>query len=110
MKLARLLSVVLVILASTFLVSCEDAFEQTCSKNGTGKLTATNKSLTGQAYKIVINGINFGIVYPGQTGEWDFPAGPQLVVMQIAATGRNACNPAVVQVIQCESHGINCSK
>lgn len=110
MKQAKFLSVALIVLASLFLVSCKDVLEETCRKNGTGKLTATNKSLTGQAYKILVNGINFGTVYPGDTGSWDMPAGPHAVVMLIAATGRNACTPAVVHVVECESHGISCSK
>ena len=80
-----------------------------CELNNTGTFYIENESAKGQAYKILIDGINYGIVGAGQTKEWELAAGPHVVQILFAETGKTACSLSAPTVIKCQKTGLKCS-
>lgn len=83
-------------------------FQEECEKNNTGILYIENQSESGRAYKILIDGINYGIVGAGQSKEWTLAAGPHVVQILFADTDAPACSTSVPTVIKCEKRGLVC--
>lgn len=98
------LSIVSVVLFS----SCESLLSK-CEVNDTGTFYIENESAKGQAYKILIDGINYGIVGAGQTKEWELAAGPHVVQILFAESGNVACSVSAPTVIKCQKAGLRCS-
>ncbi|MBM3285226.1 MAG: hypothetical protein FJY81_05080 [Candidatus Aminicenantes bacterium] len=80
-----------------------------CERNNTGTFYIENQSQSGRAYKILIDGINYGIVGAGNTKEWDIAAGPHVVQILFADTGATACSTSVPTVIKCKKTGLSCT-
>ncbi len=100
-----ILAVILVFLS--LLPAC-DLFQEECEKNNTGTFYVENASESGRAYKILIDGINYGIVGAGDTKEWTLAAGPHVVQILFADTDTTACSTSVATVIKCKRTGLIC--
>ena len=98
-----------VCMAVTFFSSSCNVLQDECEKNDTGTFFITNNSQTGKSYKILIDGINYGIVGAGDTKEWTLASGPHAVQIIDAATGNAACTASVPTVIKCQRNGLSCS-
>lgn len=94
---------------SIILFGCCDLFVDKCELDNTGTFYIENESAKGQAYKILIDGINYGIVGAGQTKEWELAAGPHVVQILFAETGNTACTVSAPTVIKCKKTGLKCS-
>ena len=94
---------------STILFSYCEGLVDKCELNNTGTFYIENESAKGQAYKILIDGINYGIVGAGQTKEWELAAGPHVVQILFAETGNTACTVSAPTVIKCKKTGLKCS-
>lgn len=90
-----------------FLIACESILEE-CEINNTGTFYIENASNKGKAYKILIDGINYGIVGAGQTKEWELATGPHVVQILFADTETTACSTSVPTVIKCKRTGLSC--
>jgi hypothetical protein len=90
-----------------FLPACE-ALQEECARNDTGTFYIDNQSESGRAYKIIIDGINYGIVGAGNTKEWTLSAGPHLVEILFADTDRTACSLSAPTVVKCQKNGLIC--
>jgi len=81
-----------------------------CAINNWGTLSIENQSQSGRAYKILIDGINYGIVGAGDTKEFKkLAAGPHVVQILFADTGYAACSVSVPTIIKCQTSGLRCS-
>ena len=96
------------VISILFFSGCEAVLEE-CERNNTGTFYIENESNTGKAYKILIDGINYGVVGAGQTKEWELAAGPHVVEILFADTGRTACSVSAPTVIKCQKTGLKCS-
>ncbi len=94
---------------STILFSSCESLVGKCEINDTGTFYIENESGKGQAYKILIDGINYGIVGAGQTKEWELAAGPHVVQILFAESGNIACSVSAPTVIKCQKTGLRCS-
>lgn len=70
-------------------------------------IEVTNDSVTNQTYEIVIDGIRFGAITPGQSDSWEVSPGPHIVETNFAGGGI-ACSPALPTVEECQTRGLVC--
>jgi hypothetical protein len=94
---------------SILLFSGCDVLMEECERNNTGTFYIENESSSGRAYKINIDGVNYGVVGAGQTKEWELAASPHVVEILFADTGQTACSVSFPTVIKCEKTGLKCS-
>lgn len=107
MKIKKSLIQVAAFILLALVPACQ-LFQEECEKNNTGTFYVENQSESGRAYKILIDGINYGIVGAGDTKEWTLAAGPHVVQILFADTDMAACSTSVPTVIKCEKHGLSC--
>lgn len=105
----KTLVLLLVALTLALFTSACDALKEECEKNNTGTFYITNNSQKGRSYKILIDGINYGIVGAGDTKEWTLAAGPHVVQILNAENNSEACTTSVPTVIKCQKNGLTCS-
>lgn len=77
-----------------------------CAKNK-GTLELTNKSLN-TIQKVMINGINYGTLDPGEKKSFDLNIGEYDVIQQ-GISGGTGCSAAKVNIVACETQGMSCS-
>lgn len=97
----------LLVISILWLGGCK-ALVDKCDLDNTGTFSLENASASGQAYKILIDGINYGIVGAGQTKEWELTAGTHVVQILFAETGNTACSISAPSVIKCKKNGLRC--
>jgi hypothetical protein len=85
-----------------------DALMEECEKNNTGTFYIENQSESGRAYKVLIDGINYGIVGAGSTKEWTLSAGTHIVQILFADTDTTACSISAPTVVRCQKNGLIC--
>jgi hypothetical protein len=95
------------VISMLLLGGCKALVEK-CETDNTGTFSVENASATGKAYKILIDGINYGIVGAGQTKEWELTAGTHVVQILFAETGNAACSVSAPSVIKCKKNGLRC--
>lgn len=105
MLIKKILILPAVFILLAFLSACQ-LLE--CERNNTGTFYIENQSESGRAYKIIIDGISYGIVGPGATKEWTLAAGPHVVQILFADTDKAACSTSVPTVIRCQKTGLTC--
>jgi hypothetical protein len=87
--------------------ACEALMEE-CERNSTGTFYVENQSESGRAYKVIIDGINYGIVGAGSTKEWTLSAGSHIVQILFADTDHTACSTSAPTVVKCQKNGLIC--
>ena len=94
----------LVVMAVAVLMgtSCEDLF---C--DGKGTLQLTNKSLL-TVQKIMINGVNYGTLDPGETESIDLSPGVYAWQL-VGISGGTGCSMAAVTITECDTQAFSCS-
>jgi hypothetical protein len=97
-----LLAIVLMTITASVNTSCEDL---TC--NGKGTLSLTNKSLL-TVQKIMINGVNYGTLDPGETQEIELSPGMYMWQL-VGLSGGTGCSAAAVTITECDTQGFSCS-
>lgn len=107
MRKQKILFLIAIFISLGLLPACEALMEE-CEINNTGIFYVENQSQSGRAYKILIDGINYGIVGPGSTKEWTLVAGPHVVQILFADTDAAACSVSVPTVIKCQKNGLIC--
>jgi hypothetical protein len=93
----------LLIFISIVLVS--NSCVKTCG--GMGTLELTNKSLN-TVHKILVDGINYGTIDPGEKKEIPLAAGEH-VFQQIGISGGVGCSAGRVIIVECKTSGYSCS-
>jgi hypothetical protein len=101
-----------IFLATAFIIlalmpACEELMEE-CERNSTGTFYIDNQSESGRAYKVIIDGISYGIVGAGSTKEWTLSAGTHMVQILFADTDRTACSISAPTVVKCQKNGLIC--
>ena len=99
-KLLSISSLILTFFILTIMLSCESD----CKGEGYLKLTNTS---TGTVQRIMIDGINYGSLDPGESKSISLPAGEH-EFQQVGISGGAGCNPAKVIIIECETQGFEC--
>jgi hypothetical protein len=84
-----------------------DAVDTNCSVHQTGELLYSNSG--NDAMKVVINGLDYGVIKPGQTLRANLDAGFQSTVRSSWQDGSTACSTATVPIIGCQSQTIACN-
>jgi hypothetical protein len=102
---ALFLAMVFVIMA--LMPACEELAEE-CTRNSTGTFYIDNQSESGRAYKVIIDGISYGIVGAGSTKEWTLSAGSHIVQILFADTDKTACSISAPTVVKCQKNGLIC--
>jgi hypothetical protein len=87
--------------------ACNGLLEE-CETNNTGTFYVENQSDSGRAYKVIIDGINYGIVGAGSTKEWTLSAGTHIVQILFADTDTAACSISAPTVVKCQKNGLIC--
>lgn len=85
---------------SVMLYSCEEECD------GKGTLKVENKSLN-TLQKLMIDGVNYGTVDPGETKEVDLAPGYHN--WQLVGLDGGGCNEATVIIMECETSSYSCS-
>jgi hypothetical protein len=75
--------------------------------DGKGTLRLTNASAVTQ--KINIDGANYGYLYAGNTAYFQLAVGTHTYTFQNGTGGGNACSPATVIIVACQTEGFSCS-
>ena len=103
MKKKKITSIIMILLFLGLfsLSSCE----KSCSGKGTLKLT--NKSLH-TVQKIMIDGVNYGTIDPGESKEIELAAGEH-DFQQVGISGGAGCSAAKVIIVECETSGFSCN-
>jgi len=107
MKKIKILFLIGIFISLSLLPACE-ALKEECERNETGVFYIDNQSESGRAYKIIIDGISYGIVGAGSTKEWTLAAGTHLVQILFADTDTTACSVSAPTVIKCQKNGLIC--
>ena len=101
-KLLSISSLILTFFILTIMLSCDS--ESDCEGKGYLKLTNTS---TGTVQRIMIDGINYGSLDPGESKSISLPAGEH-EFQQVGISGGAGCSPAKVIIIECETQGFEC--
>lgn len=75
--------------------------------DGMGTLKLTNKS-TSTVQQIMIDGINYGTIDPGESKEMDLAPGEH-VFQQVGISGGTGCSSATVIIVECKTSAYSCS-
>lgn len=89
------------VLISFWYVSCT----KTCTGNGTLELTNTSQSTV---QRIMIDGVNYGTVDPGEKKDIPLAAGTHSFQQQ-GISGGNGCSEASVIIVECKTTGFSCN-
>jgi len=91
---------------SIFFQSCipEDTETSWCSDSGTLVLHNTSANTV---QKILIDGTNYGTLYPGDRQEIDLPVGKYEVYLK-STSGEGGCSPSYVTLQDCDRIGRQC--
>lgn len=100
-------SLVTIFIFLALIPACEALMEEYV-RNNTGIFYVENQSQSGGAYKIIIDGINYGTVGAGSTKEWTLSAGTHIVQILFADTDTTACSISAPTVIKCQKNGLIC--
>jgi hypothetical protein len=106
MKKAIIKSLKLVSLVFIFVCFFSISCKELCL-TGTGTLTLTNKSLH-TVQKIMINGVNYGTIDPGESKDIELSPGTYYVE-QDGISGGTGCSGFVVNMAACTPQGYSCS-
>lgn len=98
----KLILAVVVIIISFTSFSCDNAF---C--DGMGTLSLENKSLSA-VQRIMIDGVNYGSLDPGETQEIELAPGQHLWQLE-GLSGGSGCTAAYVIIQECETSAYSCS-
>jgi hypothetical protein len=93
-----------------FFLSLSASVNMSCSKlicNGKGTLKLTNKS-TNTVQKIMINGVNYGTIDPGESKSVELVPG-SYTFQQVGISGGTGCSQATVNIVECKTQGFSCS-
>ncbi len=101
----QLLAALVVLLVTTAVGSTTACSDVTGSC--TTAIQVENQSVTNQTYEVLIDGIRFGAITPGQTDTWEVNPGPHIVEVNFAGGGV-ACTPALPTVEECQTRGLVC--
>lgn len=99
-KLFLIAAVLLTITASTS-ISCEKLL---CS--GKGTLSVENSSHS-TVQKLMVNGVNYGTLDPGETKKVDLTPGPY-VWQLVGISGGTGCSIAEVNISECQTSSFKC--
>ena len=99
-KFASFIAIVSIFLLTN--TSCEDLL---C--NGKGTLQLTNKSLL-TVQKIMINGVNYGSLDPGETESIELSPGVYAWQL-VGISGGTGCSMAAVTITECDTQAFSCS-
>lgn len=86
---------------TTLLYSCKP---DDC--NGKGYLDVTNSS-TNTVQRLLVDGVNYGLLEPGDTKEISLAAGQHYWKL-VGVSGGCGCNPAAVIIVECETSSYSC--
>ena len=83
-----------------------------CQTNNTATVTFSNRSVSGRAYDVSLDGIS--VVKSLLVGQDSAPqtvaaGSTHTIQFKFSDTGASACNPATPSYAQCSSNGISCS-
>jgi len=96
-----LIAMVLIIITILTSISCEGLV---CDGKGTLKLTNSSHSTV---QKIMINGVSYGTLDPGDVQSIDLS--PGIYVWQlVGVTGGNGCSSAAVTITECDTQSFQC--
>ncbi len=107
MKKSYVLFLTAIFVLLTALPTCDILMEE-CERNNTGTFFVENQSESGRAYKVIIDGISYGIVVAGSSKDWTIAAGQHLVQILFADTDTDACSISAPTVIKCKRSGLVC--
>jgi hypothetical protein len=107
MKRENAVFLVTIFVLLALMPACDVLMEE-CEKNNTGTFYVENQSESGRAYKVLIDGINYGIVGAGSTKEWTLSAGAHIVQILFADTDTTACSVSAPTVVKCQKNGLIC--
>ena len=95
--------IVFIIIVATGLI-----YSSSCNEicNGMGTLKLTNKSV-GTVQKILIDGVNYGTIDPGESKEIDLAPGEH-DFQQVGVSGGTGCGVASVIIIECKTSAFEC--
>jgi hypothetical protein len=97
-----LITIVLLVIGASTSTSCKDL---TCS--GKGTLELTNSSLL-TTQKIMINGVSYGTLDPGEKKSIDLSPGVYAWQL-VGIAGGTGCSMAAVTITECDTQGFKCS-
>jgi len=95
----------LLTLSASVNMSCSSLNNLLC--NGKGTLSLENKS-TNTVQKIMINGVNYGTIDPGETKKVDLVPGTY-TFQQVGISGGTGCSQATVNIVECKTQAFSCS-
>jgi hypothetical protein len=101
MKKIKLVLLTLVLFTLTSItVSCE----KICSGKGTLELTNSSHSTV---QKIMINGVSYGTIDPGEVKSIELTPGVYMWQLQ-GLSGGTGCSAAAVTITECDTQGFKC--
>lgn len=77
-----------------------------CNAKGTLRLSNTSVNTTQE---VKIDGINYGLLYPGDTKEYSLAAGSHTFITDGVANGDGCDSPATVIIIACQTESFSCA-
>jgi hypothetical protein len=92
------------------LLTFSASISTSCDKlgcNGKGTLEVTNSSLS-TVQKLMINGVNYGSLDPGEKKSVDLTPGPY-VWQLVGISGGTGCSAAEVNITECQTSTFKCS-
>lgn len=92
---------------SVFLVSLISCKEEDPCPSGLGTLKLRNTSIN-TVQRVLIDGVNYGILNPGEEGSYDLPPGNH-EFQQLGISGGTGCSPATVIIQECKVSSFFCS-
>jgi hypothetical protein len=107
MKKENAIFLVAIFILLALIPAC-DALMEECERDNMGTFYVENQSESGRAYKIIIDGIDYGIVGAGSTKEWTLSAGSHIVQILFADTDSTACSISAPSVVKCQKNGLIC--
>ena len=83
-----------------------EAADENCATNNTGELLYANS--TNFDFFVSINGLNYGVVKPGEILRANLDAGFIATASSLWVDGIEACQSSSTPIVQCQSRGIEC--
>ena len=102
-KLSTLLLLTALIAGLSF--NCSDIIGVDCDSKG--YIQVTNNTKSNKNYKVIIDGMNYGTLAPGQGENYKVNIGAHLVSIEFQEGGA-ACSAAYVDVQECQTRGLSC--
>jgi hypothetical protein len=86
---------------------CFSACKKAENCSGVGTLSLTNKS-SGTQQKIIINGVGYGNLNPGESKDIDLSPGVYTWQL-VGISGGTGCSAATLNVSECMKYSYNCT-